>query len=141
MEDLMRTHSLLLLSGLLMAGCGDKDGDTGGGDSGGAVAELTYGEVQVILGQSCGFSSCHGAGIGDLTLGDGNEYATLVGVPSADLPDVNLVEAGDANASYLIMKMEDAGNIDGTVMPPSGALDQVTIDGIRDWIDRGAPQD
>lgn len=137
----MRAHSILLLGSLIVIGCGDKDGDSGGGDSGGATAELTYGEVQGILGQSCAFSSCHGEGAGDLLLGDGNEYANLVGVPSADLPEVSLIEAGNADASYLIMKMEDAGNIDGTVMPPSGALDQATINGIRNWIDRGAPED
>jgi hypothetical protein len=142
MEDLMRTHSLLMLGGLAITGCGDKDGgETGGGDSGAPVAELSYGEVQTVLGQSCGFSSCHGAGAGDLMLGDGNEHANLVGIASVDAPDFVLVEPGDADASYLIKKMEGTSDIAGTVMPPSGALDQATIDGIRDWIDRGAPQE
>ena len=52
-----------------------------------------------------------------------------------------LVIAGDADGSYLIKKLEGADGISGDPMPPSGSLDQSDIDQIRDWIDRGAPND
>lgn len=122
------------LVGLIM-GCGDKD------DSGAASAELTFAEVDEIFVQSCGFSSCHGAGAGGLTLDGGSDHDNLVGVESVASAGAVLVVAGDADGSYLIQKMEGADGIEGDPMPPSGLLDQGTIDQIRDWIDRGAPSD
>ncbi len=119
---------------LMIAGCGDKD-DTG------AAAELTFSEVDTLLVQSCGFSSCHGSGTGGLTLDGEGDYDALVGVESAASAGSILVVAGDADGSYLIEKMEGAEAITGDPMPPSGLLDQATIDQIRDWIDRGAPSD
>ena len=118
----------------LITGCGDK-GDTGG-------AELTFTQVDETLVQSCGFSSCHGeAGEGGLTLDGAADYDNIVGVESVAVAGAILVVAGDADGSYLIQKMEGASGIEGDIMPPSGMLDQGTIDQIRDWIDRGAPND
>lgn len=125
----MRTMVLTLL----IAGCGDK------GDSG--VAELTFEEVDAVLVQSCGFSSCHGGGEGGLTLDGEGDHEALVGVASTAQDGAILVVSGDADGSYLIEKMEGASGIAGDPMPPSGLLDQATIDQIRDWIDRGAPSD
>ena len=129
----MRTIALAVL---LVTGCGDK-GDSGGGP----LPELTFTEVNQVLVQSCGFSSCHGGGLGGLTLDGDGDYDVLVAVASTALPDELLVIGGDADGSYLIKKMEGSDGIDGDVMPPSGQLDQDTIDQIRDWIDRGAPND
>ena len=116
---------------LLVVGCGDK------ADSG-VEGDTTFTEVETIVGQSCGFSSCHGGGAGGLTLDGMDDYATLVGVESTASAGNILVVAGDANGSYLIEKMEDASGITGDFMPPSGVLDQATIDQVRSWIDSGA---
>ncbi|MFT5683103.1 MAG: hypothetical protein ACI8RZ_004030 [Myxococcota bacterium] len=126
----MRTMVLTLL----IAGCGDK-GDTG------EVAELTFAEVDAVLVQSCGFSSCHGGGEGGLTLDGDGDYDALVGVESTVMTGAILVTAGSADGSYLIDKMEGAGGIEGDPMPPSGLLDAATVSQIRDWIDRGAAND
>lgn len=118
---------------LALLACGEKDTDT-------ATAETpTFTEVQQTLNQSCGFSSCHGSGTGDLTLdgGDG-DYDALVDAPSAEAAGRVLVVAGSADQSYLIQKMEGNAGIEGDPMPPSGALNQDIIDGIRAWIDEGA---
>ena len=131
---MMRTMTLAVL---LLTGC-DGKGDSGGGE---AQAELTFTEVDQLLVQSCGFSSCHGAGLGGLTLDGDGDYDALVAVTSTVLADELLVISGDADGSYLIKKMEGSSGIAGDIMPPSGKLDQATIDQIRDWIDRGAPND
>ena len=123
----------IVLAALLLTGC-DGEGDSGS-------AELTFAEVDQLLVQSCGFSSCHGGGLGGLTLDGDGDYDALVAVASTVLPEELLVISGDADGSYLIKKMEGASGIEGDVMPPSGQLDQATIDQIRDWIDRGAPND
>ena len=125
----MRTMVLALL----IAGSEDKGGS--------GVAELTFEEVDAVLVQSCGFSSCHGGAAGGLTLDGEDDHAALVGVASTAQTGATLVVSGDADGSYLIEKMEGGSSIIGDPMPPSGLLDQATIDQIRDWIDRGAPSD
>jgi hypothetical protein len=49
------------------------------------------------------------------------------------------VEPGNPDDSYLIRKLEGGPNISGGQMPLGGpALDQATINQIRDWITAGA---
>ena len=120
---------------VLLAGCGDK------ADSGSETTELTFTGVDEILMQSCGFSSCHGEGSGGLTLDGDGDHEALVGVESTGLAGEILVVSGDPDGSYLIKKMEGASGIEGDFMPPSGLLEQATIDQIRDWIERGAAND
>jgi hypothetical protein len=70
-------------------------------------------------------------------------YDNLVGVPSAGVPDLTRVVAGDSESSYLINKLEgthlDIGGV-GAQMPLGGMLSQEQIDEIRAWIDEGAPE-
>jgi hypothetical protein len=60
----------------------------------------------------------------------------LFQIASTQDPNIQRVNPGNADLSYLIMKMEGNGV---TVMPPTGMLNQTVIDGIRLWIDNGAP--
>ena len=93
---------------------------------------------QEILVPSCGFSSCHGTGTGDLTIATGETYDVLVGVPSSAEPDQVLVVPGDAEASYLVAKLEGRAEV-GDVMPPGGGgLDEESLDRIWAWIEAGA---
>ena len=95
---------------------------------------------QEVFVPSCGFSSCHGTGTGDLTIATGETYEALVGVPSSAEPDEVLVVPGDAEASYLVAKLEDRAKV-GDSMPPGGdALDEETLDRIWAWIEAGAEQ-
>ena len=88
---------------------------------------------------------CH-TGVGAVLPGSMNlsseaaSRASLVGVASEQQPAILRVAAGDADASYLIDKLE------GTAPPPTNTqmpllgqpLNQPTIDAIRQWIDDGA---
>ena len=63
-----------------------------------------------------------------------------MGVPSVQQPAILRVAAGDADASYLIDKLEGTAPAPtNSQMPLFGQpLDQPTIDAIRQWIDDGA---
>jgi methionine-rich copper-binding protein CopC len=76
-----------------------------------------------------------------LQLDAAHSYALLVGVPSAEVPSVLRVKAGDPTDSYLIQKLQNSNGIVGAQMPFGGPyLPQATIDFIRQWIMNGAPQ-
>jgi hypothetical protein len=91
-------------------------------------------------------SGCH-AGSGGTLPGSLNlsgasaSHAAVVGVASTQQPAILRVAAGDPDNSYLIDKLE------GTAPPPTNsrmplggpALDQATINAIRQWISAGAP--
>ena len=70
----------------------------------------------------------------DLSTADAS-FANLVSVMSVGDPLINRVEPGDADNSYLILKLEANGV---AVMPPTGMLNQSLIDDVRSWIDNGA---
>jgi mono/diheme cytochrome c family protein len=66
-------------------------------------------------------------------------FGSLVGVASEQQPGLQRVEAGDADNSYVIRKLEGAPGITGAQMPfGAQPLDQATIDAIRQWITDGA---
>ncbi|MEQ1507146.1 MAG: hypothetical protein ABMB14_33265 [Myxococcota bacterium] len=121
--------------GAIAAGCG---GDAGSSTATGDAP--TFAEIRdEILVPSCGFSSCHGSGTGDLTISaDGDVYAALVDVPSVGSPGETLVVPGDPDASYLVAKLEGAAGIEGDPMPAPSGLDPAEVDRIRAWIAAGA---
>lgn len=124
------------MRGLLLVGlvaCADKGGDTA------PSLEPTFTNVQgEVLVASCAFSTCHGSGTGGLTLEDGMDPSSLVGVESVGSPGAILVVAGDPDASYLVQKLEGASGIVGDAMPPGGALEADRLQLVRDWIEAGA---
>lgn len=126
----------LLLPLTLMA-CGDKDDGDTGGDT--AAVDHSFDAVSADIFQaSCGFSSCHGAGAGGLQLDADTTPDDLVGVESTAKAGAILVVAGDSGSSYLVAKMRDEADIEGTVMPQGGMLDEATIQRVEAWIDAGA---
>ena len=89
--------------------------------------------------QGCSSGACHGSGAGGLTLtaSVSDNYSRLVGVQAIGEP-FQLVAAGDAQNSYLVIKIEGR-QTSGTRMPRGGnALDGVDRANIRNWIDNGA---
>ncbi|HEV2700305.1 MAG TPA: Ig-like domain-containing protein [Steroidobacteraceae bacterium] len=75
-----------------------------------------------------------------LQLDEAHSYALLVGVPSAEVPSVLRVKAGDPANSYLIQKLQGSSGIVGVQMPFGGPyLSQSTIGMIQQWITNGAP--
>jgi mono/diheme cytochrome c family protein len=88
-------------------------------------------------------SGCHTGGGGalpasmDLT-SLSLSFMNLVDVASVQVGTLDRVEPGDPANSYLIRKIEGTAAV-GSRMPPFGnALDQDTIDAIRQWITDGA---
>lgn len=92
-----------------------------------------------IFVRSCGFSSCHGANTGGMTLGAGSDdYSALVGVPAVGATGETRVIPGDPDNSYLVKKLEGADDIVGVRMPPGAALEGADIERVREWIAAGA---
>ena len=97
-----------------------------------------------VFAVSCAFSGCHSGPAGpglptglDLSSADAS-FAVLVNVASVEVPTVQRVAPGDADASYLVQKLEGTAAVGGQMPAGSPPLDQATIDVIRAWIDSGA---
>lgn len=104
------------------------------------LADPSFSRVIQVLFDSngCTKSSCHGAAqsVG-LDLREGNSYESLVNVPSIKEIGKIRVIPGNAQDSYLVIKVEGRQNA-GERMPLGGQLDSVDIRNIRNWIDKGA---
>ena len=109
---------------------------------------VTLSEIQrTIFTQSCAFSSCHNAAghKGGLDLSStAASHVGLVGV----LADNSIARAagkvrvmpGEPDSSFLITKLTAPGPGEGERMPQSNSpLPEASIQMIRDWIARGAP--
>ena len=96
-----------------------------------------FADVQSQAFQGCALSTCHGSGTGGLLLdGTAADYDRLVGVAAIGDASQTLVVAGDADASYLVAKIEgiaqrhgeaqDAG--DGVCLALTGDVGRRTVD-------------
>jgi hypothetical protein len=66
-------------------------------------------------------------------------FAALVNVASRQQPAVRRIAPNDADASYLVRKIQGTAGINGQRMPLGGPfLDQATIDQVRSWVTAGA---
>ena len=74
-----------------------------------------------------------------LRLDEGNSYALLVGVASAEVPSLQRVLAGDAENSYLVHKIEGRAAVGARMPLGAPPLPQADIDLIKQWIAAGAP--
>lgn len=123
-----------------------------GSDGGDFVAEFEVAGLQASLDSiqtnvfavSCALSGCHTGPAGpglpqglDLSSADAS-FANLVGVTSVQDAPTLRVAPGDADASYLVQKLEGTAAAGGQMPAASPPLDQATIDVIRAWIDNGA---
>jgi hypothetical protein len=110
---------------------------------GGETATFTAVQQQ-IFSQSCAFSGCHG---GDspaegMSLLAGDSFDNIVNVRSSQRGSLDRIEPSDPDNSYLYLKVIGDSSISGSRMPRGGAaLSQHLIDLLRDWIERGAPND
>ena len=143
----MPRHVLLVLAGvaILAAGCGDRkelpfDPTTGVPDP-----TATFVRVQgEVLTPSCALAGCHAgaAPASGLDLSLARSYASLVRVASSQRSDLNRVEPGDAERSYLVKKIRGDADVTGSRMPLGGSpLSAAQIKLVTDWVRRGAPRD
>lgn len=135
---------VLLLTGGCSSGNGeglDGNGDPVDGEDGGNSS--VFAAVQSIFTARC--TQCHaGAGASaGLVLSDGLSYAAIVNVASSQQATLQLIEPGDADASYLVRKIRGTAGITGSRMPLNGPpyLSEADIATIADWADAGAVDD
>lgn len=102
-------------------------------------------QIQPIFSQSCGNGLCHldGSASGGLQL-DASAYNNIVQVMvnAPGFTDLAYIQPGDPDNSYLYRKLQSPAdaNYFGQRMPRGrGALDQASLDLIRNWILQGAP--
>jgi hypothetical protein len=137
--NVARRGSIVAALALLAAGCGGSSGPAGPVLDPGQVS---FQQVQSsVLTPSCALSGCHGdagAPFG-LDLSEGEAYANLVGVAAAELPAHDRVDPGNADDSYLFMKITADPRIQGDPMPPGTTrLSTQRVQLIHDWIEQGA---
>ena len=134
---------LLLTAALLWASCGGEDSTVGpdGSDGAGQLTEATLAQVSEIFAVSCAFSGCHSGGepAGDLSL-EGDFAARIVGVDSGQRPDFKLVDPGNPDKSYLLIKVRGDDEMVSQQMPPGNPLPAEQVEIIRAWIASGAKE-
>ncbi len=120
-------------------------GSGGANSSGGASALANFATVVQIVQVQCGGSGCHSSGQAPNLLGVDNAtlYSTLKSYVVAGCNNYPLISPGapDQSAFYLVQK----GQCSATVpQMPLGCVDNCTpqtyLDGVREWIANGAPQ-
>jgi hypothetical protein len=100
-------------------------------------------QIQPIFEASCIDATCHdavGPARGLALTSAAVSLAELVGVASSQCPSVDLVDPGSPDTSYLVWKLEGAGDcFVGRQMPrndPPLSDDQIAL--VRGWIAQGA---
>lgn len=107
--------------------------------------EPTLNSIQAnIFTPTCALSGCHAGAAPQegLNLSAGQARQNLVDVASRQVPDLLRVNPGNANDSYLVIKLEGGGRMaPGTARMPFGAapLTSQQIGVVREWINAGAP--
>jgi hypothetical protein len=136
---------------LTFAGCGGSDVSTGldedpedpGGEMPTETPSFAADVNTLFVNRGCTAGNCHGGGAGDLSLTStaSTSYADLVGVASDAEPSFLRVEPGDAQNSYLVIKLEGRQSSGGRMPLGGAALSASEIATIRAWIEAGAAND
>ncbi|MBD3347985.1 MAG: hypothetical protein GF400_02165 [Candidatus Eisenbacteria bacterium] len=113
---------------------GEPAGETGKGPA-------VPGGIRAIMAGRC--VSCHGAnGAAGLDLSEDRLAASLIDVVSTEVDSLALVEPGDPDASYLVIKVRGDEGMIGRMMPLGGKpLPDEDIDELVTWIAGLAPPD
>lgn len=130
---------------LLLAACGElKDLPTDPGDPDPIDQSATLTRVQTeVFTPTCAVLGCHDAfgNQSQLNLTRGTSHGQIVGRPSVQASNLNRVQPGQPDLSYLYRKILGTG-ITGDRMPQGGQpLSDAQKNLVRDWIRRGAPND
>jgi len=103
--------------------------------------DVTFSEdVQPIFTDNCAFSGCHGTSNTqqNLVLTEGEAYGNIVDVASEERPDLDRVEPGAPDSSFLYLKLQENPPARAR-MPLNGPyLSEGQIETIGTWIEEGA---
>lgn len=95
-------------------------------------------DIRPIFTSTCALSNCHDSGAqGGLVLLAGQAYIQIVDVASFSEPAFKRVLPGNANDSYIVIRLEGRQAIGGK-MPLGGTLSATRIQNIKNWISKGA---
>ncbi len=146
------SFALLLSVGLAFLACGGDSGTNPGVDGGGGTGGGGTGSGRVVKEnpsyaadiqeiwdrRGCSQSQCHGSAMqGGLDLREGNSHGELFNVPAQGEEAVRVIP-GNAQDSYLVIKLEGRQTF-GDQMPQSGTpLDSIDLANVRNWVDQGA---
>ena len=90
-------------------------------------------DVQKVFKQHC--VRCHGGPLPrkglSLTAG---KISSVIGAPSAEVPEAKLIVPGDPGASYLVKKVRREDGLAGKPMPPGKPLTAEEIQVLETWI-------
>jgi CHRD domain len=110
-----------------------------------SAAEISFAkEIQPIFAANCALAGCHAGNSPQqgMNLAAGQAFANIVGVKSKEAPDLNRVQPGDPQKSYLWHKINGTqGTVGGSGarMPLAKApLPDDQLAKIRQWIEQGA---
>ena len=140
----MISKVLPLLGVLLMigiGGCSSDDSPTSPDGSTGRIIKddpSFASDIQDIFNRNCTSSICHGSTkSADLDLRSGTAHSQLVGVTATTEP-IGRVISGDANGSYLIIKLEGRQSAGDRMPRGQSPLDNIDLQNIKNWINQGA---
>lgn len=119
-------------------------GSTGGaGDLPLPVYESYLLSVRPLLTEACNCHQTEPTLLAPFSLKLGEAYDNLVGVPSMQVPTMQMVQPGDLQASYLWHKVKDTHlgvGGEGKIMPPTIPLYEHELAIVEAWILDGAPR-
>ncbi|MGD8535503.1 MAG: hypothetical protein PVF66_06585 [Candidatus Aminicenantes bacterium] len=135
----------ILWAGIILLGALTAFYCDGGNGNGGDTPETPISDpsfsnhIQPIFTNNCAQGGCHNSTAqAGLNLTQGVAYSNIVNVASTQVPQSMRVLPGDAANSYLVKKIEGTQTV-GTRMPQGrNALSSITIQNIKNWVDRGA---
>ncbi len=132
---------IILVAALTAFYCDGGNGNGNGGDEPTTpIADPSFAnDIQPIFNNNCALSDCHNSTAqAGLVLSQGVAYNNIVNVASTQVPALMRVSPSDATNSYLVKKIEGTQTV-GTRMPQGrGALNSVSIQNIKNWVNRGA---
>ncbi len=130
---------IILLSALTAFYCDGDNGDNGNEPETPISDPSFSNHIQPILTNNCALGGCHNSTAQEgLNLSQGVAYSNIVNVASTQVPASMRVLPGDAANSYLVKKIEGTQTV-GVRMPKDrSALSSVSIQNIKNWINRGA---
>ena len=139
-----RAAVIASLIGALFSGCTGGDGSSLPARVPPEAIGPNFSEIQAsILEPNCATIGCHlgAAAPQGLRLDSANSYAMLVSVASTEASSILRVAPGNPDNSYLIQKLEGTATVGAQMPLGAPALEQATIDVIRQWIGDGAFDD
>jgi len=142
----MRKAIILCLGVATLAGvgCGTKKTLPFEPDGGPPSPDATFTRVQgEVFSVNCALAGCHAGNspTGGMNLTAGVAYANIVGVHSTERADLNRIQPGDPDRSYLVKKIRGDADIVGSPMPLIGSITAAQRQLVIDWVRRGAPND